>query len=487
MSQRLPVFRAARLVGVSRNTLQKKIRQEGISTFEGSIDISDLLALYPKADLGHDTEYERVQNIKATAFAKRVQERVLPDIETLAIRLTDLSHDLAESQRQLSTYQNIINQVLKRLSNIEPSQSQNENQQQVDQLLDWIKISLPDPNKNPDPEQNLLAHNTVLRIMSAHIKIQPSNHEFWLEGNSSLLEAAVQSGLSLNYGCTNGNCGLCKARIVSGEVKKIQNHDYVLSEAEKNMSYVLLCSCTAVSDVVLEALEAKDEHDIPHQEITTKIKKIDQLNDDVVALHLQTPRVHRLRFLAGQSVTLTLPDGSAADLPIASCPCDDRNLLFHISRSSADSNKKLIENTLTKGDEVIVTGPHGDFILDENSKRTQLYIAFGTGFAPIKSLIEHAMAIDESANMHLYWVTDKQEDLYLDNLCRSWNDALDNFHYHPTIGGNELMQSITNDKISLADCDIYLAGTNIQTNDAKKWLLNNGLPEEQLFTNNIGE
>jgi len=484
MPQRLPVFRAARLVGVSRNTLQKKIRKEGISTFEGSIDISDLLSLYPKADLGHDTEYERVQHIKASAFAKRVQERVLPDIETLAIRLTDLSHGLAESQRQLSAYQNIITQVVKRLSSIDPSQSQN--QQQIDALLDWIKISRPVLNKNPDPEQDLLAHNTVLRIMSAHIKIQPSNHEFWLEGNGSLLEAAVQSGLSLNYGCTNGNCGLCKARIVSGEVKKIQNHDYVLSEAEKNMNYILLCSNTAVSDVVIEALEAKDENDIPHQEIATKVKRIDQLNDNVVALHLQTPRVQRLRFLAGQSVTLTLPNGKTADLPVASCPCDDRNLLFHIDNNPSNTTESYISKALSKGDEVTVTGPHGHFLFNENSKRTQLYIAYDTGFAPIKSLIEHAMALDESANMHLYWVADKQEDLYLNNLCRSWNDALEDFHYHPTIGKG-IKQSIDADQINVTDCDVYLAGTEKQTGDAGNWLLNNGLPEEQLFMNSISE
>ncbi len=484
MPERLPVFRAARLVGVSRNTLQKKIRQEGISTFEGSISIPDLLSLYPKADLSHDTEYERVQHIKASAFAKRVQERILPDIETLALRLTNLSHSQAESKRQLSVYQNIINQVLRRLSSIDPSQTQKENQQQIDALLDWVKVSLPEPDKNPAPEQNLLAHNMVLHVMSAHVKIQPSNHEFWLEGNSSLLEAAVQSGLALNYGCTNGNCGLCKARIVSGEVKKIQNHDYVLSEAEKNMGYVLLCSNTAVSDVVLEALEAKDESDIPHQEITTKVKRIDRLSDDVLALHLQTPRVQRLRFLAGQSVALTLPNGQTTDLPVASCPCDDRNLLFHISSKDKESTDTLARGTFSKGDEVIVTGPKGDFLLNEDSKRTQLYIAYGTGFAPIKSLIEHGMAIDESANMHLYWVVDKKEDLYLNNLCRSWGDALDNFHYHPVLN-KEPMKLITEFHADLNDCDVYLAGKEELTTRIENKLLENGLPEKQISTNNL--
>ena len=477
MAQRLPVFRAARLVGVSRSTLQKKIRQEGISTFEGSIDLSELLTLYPKADLSHDTEYERVQHIKATAFGKRVRGRALPDAETLAARLSEIGHALADTQTHLSQYHSTLEQVASRLSHMGSKGNQNE----ILELAHLIKTTLQKSEADTSPEQDLLAHNTVLGIMSAHIKIQPSNHEFWLEGNSSILESAVQSGLSLNYGCTSGNCGLCKARVVSGEVKKIQNHDYALSEAEKNMNYVLLCSCTAITDVVIEALEAKGEDDIPQQEITTKVKKIDKLNENVLALHLQTPRVQRLRFLAGQSVALTLPDGITINLPVASCPCDDRNLLFHIQENNSESNNTLISNTLTKGDDVIVTGPKGQFLLNEDSKLDQIFIAFGTGFAPIKSLIEHAMAIDESVNMHLYWVADEQEDLYLDNLCRSWNDALDNFNYHPIIGKN-IMNTVTDKQGNLKDCDVYLAGTEAQTKTVREWLQNNGLPKEQLFS-----
>ena len=481
MSHKLPVFRAARLVGVPRSTLQKKIRQERVSTFDGKISVADLLTLYPKADLSRDSEYERVQHIKDTAFRKRVWERVLPDVETLVSRLSDLGRTLGETQTHLSQYVRVLEHVAQRLSIMESGQ---DSQKDIHGLLDWVKSNIPAPDNDTSPEQDLLAHNTVLGIMSAHIKIQPSNHEFWLEGRNSILEAAVQSGLSLNYGCTSGNCGLCKARIVSGEVRKIQHHDYVLSEAEKSMNYVLLCSCTAVSDLVIEALEARDENDIPHQEITTKAKKADWLNENVLELHLQTPCVQRLRFLAGQSVTLTLPDNSSTDLPVASCPCDDRNLLFHIDNDESKPSENFLRDGLAKGDEVLVTGPHGHFLLNENSGHTQLYIAFGTGFAPIKSLIEHAMAIDENASMHLYWIVDEEEGLYLNNLCRSWNDALDDFHYHPAIG-KDISQTINDDQINLAECDVYVAGKEIQVSKAKEWLFHNGVVEEQLFTNSL--
>ena len=478
MPHKLPLFRAARLVGVSRSTLQKKIRQEYVNTFEGEIGVADLLKLYPKADLNKDSEYERVQHIKETAFAKRVLERILPDAETLASRISDLGRTLVESQTRLSQYNKVLEHVADQLSIMESGKG---SQKDIQDLLNWIRSNIPTPESGTSPEKELLAHNMVLGVMSAHIEIQPSNHEFWLEGKNSILEAAVRSGISLNYGCTSGNCGLCKARVVSGEVRKIQHHDYVLSEAEKNMNYVLLCRCTAVTDLVIEALEAKDEKDIPYQEVTTRVKKTALLNDNVLELHLQTPRVQRLRFLAGQSVTLTLPDNSTADLPIASCPCDDRNLLFHIPHDENKTSKNRLRDGLAKGDEIIVTGPHGHFLLNENSGRTQLYIAFGTGFAPIKSLIEHAMAIDANATMHLYWIVDNEEDLYLNNLCRSWNDALDDFHYHPTIGEDSL-QTITDGQIHLTECDVYVAGTEDQVGNAKEWLYQNGLTGDQLFT-----
>ena len=108
----------------------------------------------------------------------------------------------------------------------------------------------------------LFVKERFLRIMAAHIRVFPSEHEFFLEGNDSILEAALRAGLALNYGCSNGNCGLCKAKILSGQVKKIRPHDYVISVAEKAQGYALLCSTTAVTGLAIEALEADGVRDI---------------------------------------------------------------------------------------------------------------------------------------------------------------------------------------------------------------------------------
>ncbi|MCF6258013.1 MAG: 2Fe-2S iron-sulfur cluster-binding protein [Gammaproteobacteria bacterium] len=320
--------------------------------------------------------------------------------------------------------------------------------------------------------------------MAAHIKIQPSNHEFWLEGNDAILDAGVRAGLALNYGCANGNCGLCKARIISGKVKKTRHHDYVLSEAEKNRDYVLMCSCTAVSDVILEALEASSENDIPLQKIATRIKRIEQTTDKILILHVQTPRIQRLRFLAGQSVTLSLDKKTGTDFPIASCPCDDRNLLFHIP---CDSDKPFVQALIhnsKKGDTITVVGPHGHFLFNESARRAQLYLAYGTGFAPIKSLIEHAMALETASTMSLFWVADKKEDLYMNNLCRSWEDALDNFNYHPVID-TDAVEYLLEKHGNLETVDVYIAGSETLTHCASEKLLAAGLPDAQLTLSTI--
>jgi len=233
MSERLPLFRAARLAGVTRSTLQKRIHDEGVETFEGSISLPDLVKLYPRVDLGHDSEYERVQSIKVHAYSKRVRERVMPDPEVLLSRVNEFARQLGETHTQVTQYQSIVQQIIDRLKSIEHNAKQSgeandtnvNTQVAIHTLINQINTTLSDLSSEKNSESEILAHDTVLRIMAAHIKIQPSNHEFWLEGNSSLLEAGVRSGLSLNYGCTNGNCGLCKARLVSGEVKKICNHD----------------------------------------------------------------------------------------------------------------------------------------------------------------------------------------------------------------------------------------------------------------------
>ena len=325
--------------------------------------------------------------------------------------------------------------------------------------------------------------------MTSRISILPSGHEFDSEGETSLLEAGLGAGLRLAYGCSNGNCGACLARVVSGEVKKTRHHDYVIGEARKTNGYVLMCCNTAQTDVILETSEASNASEIPQQKITAKVKKVMFVNDDVALLHLRTPRTNRLRFLAGQHVSLGGNGIPKATHTIASCPCDDMHLHFQIPSEPATTFSDYVFNHLQTGDRININGPNGDFILDEESNKPLVFIAWHTGFAPIRSLIEHAMALEVAGSIHFIWMTESNKERYLDNLCRSWTDAFDNFHYY---GINEavssknfetLKQAIEQLKIKSAhmcNYDFYIAGNERFLCAGKEILMAQGLPEEQL-------
>ncbi|MDA1117515.1 MAG: 2Fe-2S iron-sulfur cluster-binding protein [Proteobacteria bacterium] len=346
-----------------------------------------------------------------------------------------------------------------------------------------------DSNGKVQGGQRLRAQESFPRIMTAHVQVKPSGREFFVDGNDSLLEAALRSGLSLDYGCSVGSCGKCKARIVTGEVHRTRHSDYALTAAEKNAGVVLMCCNTASTDLVMEAREAHGASDMPVQTIDARIKSVSPLGDDVRLLHLQTPRSNRLRFLAGQTATLSLADGTSAALPVASCPCDDRNLQFHIRRQAGDAFAERVFGGLQGVDAVRVEGPRGEFVLDEASHRPLVFIACESGFAPVKSLIEHAMALDAAESLHLVWIALGAGGHYLDNLCRSWSDALDDFRYQPITAQHALpveqamqaaLRQVQQDNPRLGECDVYVAGPGSWANAAEFQLLELGLPRAQL-------
>jgi CDP-4-dehydro-6-deoxyglucose reductase len=321
--------------------------------------------------------------------------------------------------------------------------------------------------------------------MAAKVRLLPSGHEYYIEGANSILEAGLSSGLALNYGCNTGTCGLCKAKLVSGQLKKISLHDYSLTETEKAMGYFLACCNTAASDLVIEAEEAVNTHDIPLQEIEVRVKKIERPDAGTFILRTKTPRTRRLRFLAGQYVSLKLDHLPPRDFSIASCPCDDKILEFHIPALAGQDISAYLAGTLKVNESLTIKGPRGEFTLDEDSTHALVFLACNTGFAPIKSLIEHALSLNTLQQLHLYWIITDDNTPYLGNRCRSWQDALENFHYHPIeLASGRLVEEVLPDIIAavgeVADCDYYacLPGALLETTEA--FLLECGVPAKQL-------
>lgn len=488
MTQLLNLSRAAQLIGVTRGILQEKIRNGELSAHDGMVASAELLRLFPDMQIEVTGAFERVTQIKDQAFGKRVRQRMLPSQEVLAQRLFAQSQELDSVRRHLSHYHDLLTVLRERIDAMGDAGPA----EQLRELGTMLDEGLASVLGNQEPEDTVAVMDEMLRVMTAQVTIRPSGHEFFVEGSETILEAALHAGLAPSYGCGNGNCGLCKARVVSGETRQTRSTDYPLSELERAQNYKLLCSHTAVSDLVIEMVEAQSVADIPEQQIVARVKSVSPLDAHTFKLHLQTPRTNRLRFMAGQNVTLGYAGGSTdfrGDYPIASCPCDDRNLLFHVTRADAEAGDgfaaRLFAGAVHAGDAVDVWGPFGDFVLKPDSNRALAFLCCDAGFAPVQSLVEHALARDVFPAISVCWAATRLDGQYLANQCRAWADALDNFRYLPVEAidaeaagraGAEVLASA----LALADHDIYVVGNEGFVEAANTVLLAAGVPKGQI-------
>ncbi len=486
MSHLLPLSRVVKLVGQPRRALQEMIRSGSLATFDGMIERDELMRAFPQVKWDDDVEFRRVTEIKEKAFAKRVRERALPDKDVLAARLNEMGDEYAAAKSLLQHYNNVMTWLDEKIDELEEDKSA-ETRHALHTLRAFLLRNLAEMPPDAVLAQSAIAQERILKVMSAHVTIQPSGHEFFVEGNDTLLEAALHNGVSLNYGCSNGNCGDCKARVVSGEVKKVHAHDYVLKQAEKDAGVILLCSYVPVNDVVIEANVA-GARDIPLQQLVAKVKSVEVFNPDMAALHILAPRSQRLRFLAGQSIQIGV-NGTDGRYAIASCPCEERHIEVQIPHHPGDAFAEAVFTSLKAGDRVELEGPYGEFVLDEDSPRPVIFLAFGAGFAPIKSLIQHAMSLELAESMDLHWLADTAGH-YQDNLCRTWTDALDNFNYIPhaqTSDPDALLESIVLDYPDLHRFDVYAVGSADQLEAARVHFLREGLHSARWFESVLGD
>lgn len=483
MSRLVTLSRAAKLVGISRGTLQKQIREGLITSFEGMVNLEQVAEHYPSVDFEADALIEKLEQIieNASIRARSKKTTIPPDVKTLATRVNILSEELVESKLEISIFYTIFDKLktkLKTLASLQPEAADT-----IRDLQNWLLMEINTIADKKFEQSSILTTDTFLRLMAAQVRVEPTGHEFFVEGSDSILESGLGSGLALNYGCSNGNCGKCKARVVSGEVKKIRNHDYVLNEKEKLQGYILTCSNTAVTDLILSAEEAGSENDIPSQSVTTWVRKLVSLGEHMSTLHVKTPRTQRLRFLAGQYVNLEIPGVASKKLHVASCPCDDMNLQFHIDNRCNDDFTEYVKTQIKANDVIEIEGPSGHFVLHEDEPNPIVFIAFGHGFAPIKSLIEHAMTLDVTEDIQLYWLVPDEQDLYMHNHCRSWADAFERFAYHPICYGKEdAVQALINSLDgNINDHRFYIAGADSQITETKNALQALGIPDKSIF------
>ena len=225
------------------------------------------------------------------------------------------------------------------------------------------------------------------------------------------------------------------------------------------------------------------------QSLRAKVSKIEKKHEDFIVLQLRTPRTKTLRFLAGQYVHLKINDSPHYEASVASCPCNGMILEFHIHRDE-EPFVEYVFDQLRVGEQIEIEGPYGDFNLDEESNRAIVMVGVDVGFAPLKSLIEHAIALDLEQVIQLYWVVTQEGMFYRENYCRSWEDALDTFIYKPLVLDyssklSDSVKAIVNEIVASSpiesEVDLYLSGNPVVLRVLKQAFIDRGTPAIQVF------
>jgi CDP-4-dehydro-6-deoxyglucose reductase len=269
--------------------------------------------------------------------------------------------------------------------------------------------------------------------MSHKVTIKPSNHAFTAGEGETILGAALREGITLPYGCRNGACGACKGRIVEGEFDHGNAQPYVLTEAEKKAGFALYCQARPLSDIVIEAREISGVGELQIRKLPCRVQEIRKVAPDVVVLKLKLPANERLQFLAGQYIDILMKDGKRRSYSMGNAPHDDEYLELHVRNMANGAFTDYVFNRMKEKDILRFEGPLGTFFLREDSDKPIIFVASGTGFAPIKSIIEHAFHVGTTRQMVLYWGGRRPVDIYMGDLAGRWQQEHANFTFIPVI------------------------------------------------------
>jgi CDP-4-dehydro-6-deoxyglucose reductase len=269
--------------------------------------------------------------------------------------------------------------------------------------------------------------------MPFEITIKPSGHSFGCDEGETVLAAAMRADLMIPYGCRNGACGTCKGKILEGEVDYGAHQATTLTEQDKLHGLALFCVAKPRSPLAIEVREVRRAGDIQIRKLPCRVEKIDKVADDVAVVSLKLPANERLQYLAGQYIDLLLKDGRRRSFSIATPPENDALLELHVRylAGGAFSGPLFTE---FKGREIMrFEGPYGMFYLREESDKPIIFVAGGTGFAPIKAVIEHALHHGLARPMVLYWGVRTLRDLYLPQLPGEWQRQHQDFTFIPVL------------------------------------------------------
>ena len=337
--------------------------------------------------------------------------------------------------------------------------------------------------------------------MSYQVTLKTSGKQFTVTQDETLLEAALRQGIKLPYGCKNGACGSCKGKVLEGQIRHGQHSESALSKIDETAGGILFCCSHPQTDLLIEAREVQGAGDIAIRKVPCRVNTIHKPSEDVAILRLQLPAAERFQFLAGQYLEFLLKDGQRRAYSIANAPEQEGPLELHIRHLPGglftDFVFAAVTPALKEKDILRFEGPLGSFFLREDSQKPIIFVAAGTGFAPIKSIVEQMQAKKIDRPVELYWGGRRPNDLYLNDLCRTWEQTIPNFKYIPVISDGTpedawrgrtgfVHQAVIDDHPSLKDFQVYACGAPVMVNAARNdFSAKCHLPEEEFFADSF--
>ena len=329
------------------------------------------------------------------------------------------------------------------------------------------------------------------------VTIQPSGQQFQVEDGEAVLAAALRQGFVLPYGCKNGACGSCKGKILAGSVDYGVYQQKALPDEEKALGKALFCQAKPLTDLVIEARAIGAVKDIQIKTLPCRIQKMERLADDVMVLQLKLPANEKLNFLAGQFVEFLLKDGSRRSFSIANAPHDAELIQLHVRHVAGGQFTDHVFGKMKERDILRFEGPLGTFFLREESDKPVVFVASGTGFAPIKAVIEHMFHKAIARPMTLYWGGRRPKDLYLNELANRWTAEYPGFKYVPVIsdglpedawtGRNGFVhRAVMQDFPDLSLHQVYACGVPIMVDSARRdFITQCKLPEDEFYADSF--
>lgn len=335
--------------------------------------------------------------------------------------------------------------------------------------------------------------------MSYRVMLKPSGHSFEVQDGGTILAAGLSAGRFLPYSCRTGVCNTCKARVVEGAVDHGMVLKTHLGDDARAQGYALLCSAKPLSDLVIEVAELEGMAAIEPKIYPCRVTKMERAASDVMVLTLRMPMNETMRFMAGQYIEMILPGGERRNYSIATAPDIEGlpHIELHIRHVPGGAFTDRVFTALKEREVLRFEGPFGTFFLREETNKPMLMLASGTGFGPIKSIVEYALKKGIKRPIEVYWGGRRRQDLYMMALAQSWSAEHANISFHPVLSdptpGCEwtgeigyVHRVVMDHHPDLSGYQVYACGAPAMVESARREFVEQcGLPAQEFFADSF--